>query len=113
MFKKKWVAGIILSGFVATIGLAMENKGAANMQIDGGSRGSILFPHRIHQDKIGDCKTCHAIFPQESHSLAKLKKNGQMKPKAVMIKLCVNCHKAEKKAGNKAGPTTCSKCHIR
>jgi hypothetical protein len=113
MLRKKWVAGIILSGFVATIGLAMENKGAANMKIDGGSRGSIPFPHRTHQDKIGDCKTCHAVFPQESQSLAKLKKNGQMKPKAVMNKLCVKCHKAEKKAGNKAGPTTCSKCHIR
>ena len=113
MLRKKWVVGIILSGFISTIGLAMDNKGAANMQIYGGSRGAVPFPHRIHQDKIGDCKTCHAVFPQESQSLTKLKKNGQMKPKEVMNKLCVKCHKAEKKAGNNAGPTTCSKCHIR
>jgi hypothetical protein len=113
MLRKKWVVGIILSGFISTISLAMDNKGAANMQIYGGSRGAVPFPHRIHQDKIGDCKTCHAVFPQESQSLTKLKKNGQMKPKEVMNKLCVKCHKAEKKAGNNAGPTTCSKCHIR
>ena len=113
MLRKKWVVGIILSGFVSTIGLAMENKGAADMQIDGGSRGAVPFPHRIHQDKIGDCKTCHAVFPQEPQSLSRLKKSGQMKPKEVMNKLCVKCHKAEKKAGNKTGPTTCSKCHLK
>ena len=113
MLRKKWVIGIILGGFISTIGLAMENKGAADMQIYGGSRGAVPFPHHIHQDKIGDCKTCHAVFPQEPQALVKLKKTGQMKPKEVMNKLCVKCHKAEKKAGNNAGPTTCSKCHIR
>ena len=113
MLIKKWVAGIILSGFISTIALAMENKGPADIQIYGGSRGTIPFPHRIHQERLSNCKTCHAFFPQESQSLAKLKKNGQMKPKKVMNKLCLKCHKAEKKAGNKAGPTKCSKCHIR
>jgi len=107
------LACIILSGFISTIGLAMENKGAADVEIDGGSRGVVPFPHRIHQEKIDDCKTCHAVFPQKPQSLAKLKKIGQMKPKAVMNKLCIKCHKADKKAGNNAGPTKCSKCHIR
>jgi hypothetical protein len=113
MLKKKWVGGIILVAFISTIGFAMENKGAEKIQIDGGSRGAIPFPHRSHQDSLGDCNICHTMFPQEPQSLAKLKENGQMKPKNVMNKLCIKCHKAEKKAGNKAGPTTCSKCHIR
>ena len=113
MLNKKWAAGIILSVFVSTMGLAMENKGTADIQIEGGTRGAVPFPHRAHQDRLGDCKVCHAVFPQEKQSMARLKKEGQMKPKEVMNKLCVKCHKAEKKAGNKTGPTTCSKCHIR
>jgi hypothetical protein len=110
---KKWVVGIILSVFISTIGLAVENKGAEKIQIDGGSRGAISFQHRQHQDRLGDCNVCHTMFPQESQSLARLKGNGQLKPKNVMNKLCIKCHKAEKKVGNNAGPTKCSKCHIR
>jgi len=113
MLKKMWVVGIILSAFISTIGLAVENKGAEKIQIDGGSRGTVSFPHHTHQDSLGDCNVCHAMFPQEPQSLARLKESGQLKPKGVMNKLCVKCHKAEKKAGNNAGPTKCSKCHIR
>ena len=110
---KKWVVGIILSVFISTIGLAVENKGAEKIQIDAGSKGAVSFQHRKHQDRLGDCNVCHTMFPQEPQSLARLKANRKLKPKDVMKKLCVKCHKAEKKAGNKAGPTTCSKCHIR
>ena len=109
----KWVGGIILSVFISTIGLAVENKGAEKIQIDGGSKGKISFKHRKHQDRLGDCNVCHTMFPQEPQSLTRLKKNGQLKRKYIMNKLCIKCHKAEKKAGNKAGPTKCSKCHIR
>jgi hypothetical protein len=113
MLSKKWLIGIILSGFVSTLGLAAENKGAEKIQIDGGSRGAVPFMHHTHQDRLGDCNICHTMFPQQSQSLASLKESGQMKPKDVMNKLCIKCHKAEKNAGNNAGPTTCSKCHIR
>ena len=113
MLRKKWIVSVILSVFVSAAGWAMQNKGTANMQIDGGSRGAIPFPHRTHQDKLGDCNLCHNMFPQEPQSLARLKTDGQLKPKEVMNKLCVKCHKSEKKAGKSAGPTTCSKCHIR
>ncbi len=113
MLKIKWVIAIVLSVFFSTMGLAVENKGAEKLQIDGGSRGAVPFTHRTHQDRLGDCNVCHAMFPQESQSLAKLKESGQLKPKDVMNKLCVKCHKAEKNAGNKAGPTTCSQCHIK
>lgn len=113
MLKQKWVLGVILGVFVSTISLALENKGAENIQIDGGSRGAVPFTHRSHQDRLGDCNVCHTMFPQESQSLARLKETGQLKPKDVMNKLCVKCHKAEKKAGNKSGPITCSQCHIR
>ncbi len=113
MLEKKWMVAIVFGIFISTLGLATENKGAADIQIDGGSRGEVPFGHRTHQEKLVDCKVCHSMFPQEPQSLAKLKANGQLKPKDVMNKLCTACHKAEKKAGNPAGPVTCSKCHIR
>ncbi len=113
MLGKKWVIAIVLSIFIATIGLAVENKGAEKIQIDGGSRGAVPFNHHAHQERLGDCNVCHASFPQEPQSLARLKESGQLKSKDVMNKLCIKCHKAEKIAGNKTGPTTCSKCHIR
>ena len=113
MCYNKLIIFSILSMLLATVGFAVENKGAQEIQIDGGSRGIVPFPHRIHQDKLGDCNICHAVFPQALQSLNKLKKDGQLKPKEVMNKQCVKCHRSEKKAGNKTGPTTCSKCHYR
>jgi hypothetical protein len=113
MLKKKWVIGIILSVFISAIGLAVENKGAEKIQIDAGSKGAVPFMHHAHQNRLGDCNVCHTMFPQEPQSIARLKESGQMKPKDAMNKLCIKCHKAEKIAGNNAGPTTCSKCHIR
>ena len=41
------------------------------------------------------------------------KTKKKLEKKHVMNKLCIKCHKAEKKAGKPYGPTTCSKCHIR
>lgn len=113
MLRTKWVLVAILGVFSVTIGLAAENKGAEKIQIDGGSRGAVPFMHRTHQDRLKDCNICHSMFPQEPQSVARLKESGQLKPKDVMNKLCVKCHKAEKSAGNNAGPTTCSQCHIR
>lgn len=83
------------------------------MQLEGGSRGPVPFPHHIHQNRLSDCQVCHSVFPQEALSIETLKTKGQLKPKEVMNKQCVKCHRAEKKAGNKSGPTTCTKCHIR
>jgi len=113
MAKFMWVLLLILSVSIAATVLAASNKGASDIQIDGGSRGEVPFPHHAHQERLGDCNVCHAVFPQEPQSLNKLKAAGQLKPKEVMNKQCVKCHRAEKKAGNKSGPTTCSQCHIR
>jgi hypothetical protein len=93
--------------------VAVENKGAEQINIDGASRGNIPFLHHAHQSRLQDCQICHAVFPQEPDALRKLKNSGALQPKQVMTTLCIACHKAEKTAGNSAGPTTCSKCHIR
>ena len=45
--------------------------------------------------------------------IAELKAQGKLKKKHVMNKLCTKCHKETQKTGEKSGPTTCSKCHIK
>ena len=103
-----------------------ENEGDDNGRPDGifieGSEtgmkdqmSQVLFLHDLHTDALSgkDCNTCHASFPQEADGLKKMKEAGKLKPKQVMNKQCVKCHKDEKKAGNATGPTTCSTCHIR
>ena len=101
--------------FVLTTGLALavENKGAANLELGGGERGKVPFPHHQHQNKLVDCKICHDTFPQQKGAIEKLKEEGKLKPKHVMNKLCTKCHKEKRQAGEKSGPITCKQCHIK
>ena len=93
------------------VSLAAENQGAENIQLEGGTRGGVPFPHRQHQQNLGDCQICHSVFAQEPGVIQKLKTQGVLKKKYVMNKLCTKCHREKKKAGRPSGPTTCSKCH--
>jgi len=103
----------LIAGAMSVNSLATTNKGAANIEINGGKRGNVPFPHHQHQARIGDCQICHSVFAQKSGSINELKAEGTLKKKYVMNKLCTKCHKANKKAGRKSGPTTCKKCHIK
>ena len=118
MIYRQIVVGIITCTLIAGVALAMsaktvENKGAAEMVLAGGKRGDVPFPHLKHQEKLIDCGTCHAVFPQEKGAIEALKAEGKLKPKQVMNKQCTKCHKEKKRAGEKAGPTTCKSCHIK
>ena len=98
--------------FILTVAVTgADNQGAEHIKIYGGSRGEVPFPHRAHQERLTDCSVCHAVFPQEVDGIKKMKESGTLKPKEVMNKQCVSCHKETQKAGNPSGPTTCSKCH--
>ncbi len=116
--RTRFFAGVLLIAAMA-VGLAVslpsagQNKGPATIELDGGKRGKVVFPHRRHQQNLDDCQRCHAVFPQEPGAIDQLKARGELKKKYVMNKLCVKCHKAEKKAGRKGGPTKCAKCHIK
>ncbi len=103
------VMGTMTVGAVAAGG---EN-GPEKINIPGGSRGKVPFPHQQHQTRLVDCNTCHSLFPKTNNAITELKKNGTLKNKQVMNTLCIKCHKTEKKAGNPSGPTTCSKCHVK
>ena len=96
--------------FIIAAGPANENRGAAEISIDSATKGMVAFPHKTHQDTLNDCNTCHMLFPQESGSIQKLIGQEKLQKKQVMNH-CRDCHKDKKNAGEKAGPTSCSKCH--
>ena len=103
-----------LLGLLCTAGIVVSaENGAADMQLEGGKRGLVPFPHRTHQEVLKDCNACHNLFPQESGAIERLKKAGDLKKKQVMNKSCVKCHKTMKKTRGKTGPITCAQCHIR
>ncbi len=106
---------LILISMVALMAVspAAENQGAEHIELEGGKRGNISFPHRQHQKNLGDCQICHSLFAQEPGVIQKLKTQGALKKKHVMNKLCTKCHREKKKAGQPSGPTTCNKCHIK
>ncbi len=81
-----------------------QNKGAESIEIDGGTRGKIRFPHHRHQENLGDCTICHSVFPQKPGSIEELKAQGKLKKKYVMNKLCTKCHKEKKKPALRPAP---------
>ena len=95
----------------AAIGIAVENKGAKELELPGGVRGNVMFPHHRHQNALGDCNICHTLFPQARGSIEKLKVGGKLKKKHVMNTLCTKCHRERIKAGKNSGPISCSTCH--
>lgn len=103
---------LLVAGALANVA-AVENKGAEKMVLDGGSRGRVSFPHWRHQAPVQDCGVCHEFFPQQTGSIRRLKSEGRLAGKQVMNKLCISCHRAEKRAGKPAGPVTCSDCHVK
>ena len=111
--KQAAIVSVILAFALAAAFVTAENRGTAEITVFGGSRGEVPFTHKQHQDRLNDCSVCHDYFSQQPDSMKALKAKGELKKKLVMNKLCIKCHKAEKAAGNKSGPTTCSKCHVK
>jgi len=102
---------IILAMFLVTsIAISDQNKGAATIVLQGGSSGNVSFPHHRHQNALGDCNVCHALFPQSVGSTEKLKAEGKLKKKEVMEQ-CQTCHRQKADKGGRTGPTSCKGCH--
>jgi len=104
---------LVMIIFTGAVVFAIPDRGKEEINIDGGKKGNIDFPHRIHQDILGDCNICHAIFPKKPGIIKELKTQKKLKKRQVMNKICLNCHKSMKKAGKETGPTNCSACHVK
>jgi hypothetical protein len=92
---------------------AIQIKGAAEIVLEGGTSGNVSFPHQRHQEKLTDCNICHSAFPQKIGAIEELKAQGKLAKKQVMNEQCTKCHREKKQAGEKAGPTTCTTCHVK
>lgn len=109
----RMLLGTVLASAVAITAVAAQDQGAEKFVLDGGSRGSVSFPHRLHQDNLGDCQACHDAFPMKQGVIVELKAEGKLKKKQVMNSKCVDCHKKYKADGKKFGPVKCGECHTR
>ncbi len=110
MGKKIIMCVLVGAVMIAAASAATENKGSDKITLNGGNKGDVNFPHYIHQNTLGDCTKCHTLFPLKANAIEDLKTAGILKKKQVM-KQCRNCHKQLAKAGQKAGPVSCKKCH--
>lgn len=59
--------------------------------------GAVVFPHKKHQDVLGQCRICHENGPRKIDGFDKVMAHG---------KGCKGCHEQMKK-----GPTRCGDCH--
>lgn len=107
------LAALAVVGLAGAYTIQTENKGGAQLILEGGTSGPVPFPHLAHQEALGDCSICHELFPQAAGAIERLKASGELKQKQVMNKQCTKCHKVLKKEGKKTGPTTCKSCHVK
>jgi hypothetical protein len=113
-FKTSILCLVIAGLFLGTpLIFADQFQGKEEISVFGGKSGNILFPHHLHQKVVEDCQVCHVNFAQKEGALDAAKASKDLKKKQVMNKTCLKCHRALKKAGEKAGPTSCKKCHIK
>lgn len=96
---KKLVVVLMLVAFAATVAYAADSVTYPAVKKKG---EAVTFNHKAHQAKL-DCAACHEGEP------AKIAVEGTGKKNAHA--LCLDCHKAKKKEGNKAAPTGCGGCH--
>lgn len=101
--------------FIFAIGISSynavaQNRGASEMELFGGSLGSVSFPHLRHQSSLGDCNRCHNLFSQSAGAIQDQIKQGKLEKKQVMNH-CKKCHKEMAETGKKTGPLKCKECH--
>ena len=114
----RWTYAVVVFAALAAAGWAWasnapQNKGSAEIVLEGGTSGKVTFPHQRHQEKLTDCNICHSVFPQKAGAIEELKARGTLAKKQVMNDQCTKCHREKKQAGEKTGPTTCTTCHVK
>ncbi|MCD6526258.1 MAG: cytochrome c3 family protein [Desulfuromonas sp.] len=87
--------------FIALFTMVCATTAIAADQYQYTGKGTVSFNHKMHGEKL-ECSACHTTATPEKMAITN-KKEGHDK--------CLVCHKAEKKNGNNAAPTSCSQCH--
>jgi len=120
---KKIVLLLALVAFIAVSAVAFANPAApagdlkVSEMMKSNKKPPVMFSHAKHAAGVPDCKTCHHTWdgksaPEKCSKCHTGRKSGKKDNiKNTMHKKCKGCHKAMKKAGKKAGPTSCKDCH--
>jgi hypothetical protein len=113
--QKRWAFSMFfVMVFVAVMMVgAGVDRGSERFSMDGGKRGTVEFPHHMHQDALADCGACHDLFPKSPGAIQEMKSSGSLKKKQVMNSKCISCHKRLKKEKEASGPVKCGQCHTR
>lgn len=88
-----------MKSLVAAVAIVMFSAGAvlaADTMTFPAKNGDVTFHHKMHQEKLKDCKKCHEKTPGKIEGFGK----------DWAHKTCKGCH-----ADTGAGPTKCSECH--
>jgi hypothetical protein len=108
----------ILGGFLLAV-LMATGAFAKDVVEYNPSYGKVTFAHKKHSEKI-ECTKCHHTWKKgettgtlckECH---KAKAEGKtLSAKDAYHKDCKGCHDEAKKSKKPAGPTECTKCHVK
>lgn len=108
---KRLITFLIIATLAAVPALAEgPDRGKPEINLDGGRKGEVAFPHALHQDTLPDCQICHKAYPQEPGAIQKLMEEKKLKTQQVM-RSCIACHKQRKREKLSFGPTSCGDCH--
>jgi flavoprotein len=87
---KKIIAAVMLTLFCSALAMA------ADVITLPAKNGDVTFNHKMHQDRLKDCKICHENGPGKIEGFGK----------DWAHKTCKGCH-----TDKGAGPTKCGECH--
>jgi hypothetical protein len=114
----------ILAGFLLSVlmvsGVFAQQKAKDEYSLKV-SYGDVKFTHKKHADSIKDCARCHHKIDgklqdpvKACKSCHKAKAEGKApSSKDAYHKDCKGCHEEAAKAKKAAGPTACTKCHVK
>ena len=132
---RKSLVLLIVVAFTLSLALAVSmsfasaDKGAAEITLNADGKKPALFPHAKHQEKLGDCGTCHHWVDKDgvrnpcddgspkdyfqkcdSCHNADFANEKLRTWKDIGHGLCKDCHTKMKDEG---APTKCNDCHIK
>lgn len=110
---KKIASCVFVVGFFFIVGSVFSDQVKSSVpviELSGGAKGDITFPHEIHQKALTDCQICHSIYPQKIKGISASIKSGKMEKKQAMGE-CIKCHRTNIAENKKTGPVSCGECH--
>jgi len=122
--KKGLISIGVLVGFLFGMILVTGVLAKDVIEFKGGTTGKVTFTHQKHVDMKYECTKCHHTW-KKGETTGKLckdchkaTKEASKDGKGIVAKDayhndCKKCHEEAKKANKPAGPTICTKCHIK